>query len=52
MACSEGFTLGLEPTDLNLTNVPQVQSPRVKPEGDDRGWGKPVRPTALEDQAS
>ena len=30
---------GLDPRALHFTTAPQVQSPRVKPEGDDRGWG-------------
>ena len=29
-------TLGLDPRALHLTSAPQVQSLRVKPEGDDR----------------
>ena len=32
-------TLGLDPRGLHLTSAPQVQSPRVKPEGDNLGWG-------------
>ncbi len=30
--------LGLDPRTLHLTPAPQVHSPRVKPEGDDREW--------------
>lgn len=30
--------LGLDPRRLHLTSAPQVQSPRVTPEGDDREW--------------
>jgi hypothetical protein len=32
-------TLGLDPRALNLAKAPQVQCPRVGPEGDDRVWG-------------
>jgi hypothetical protein len=32
--------LGLDPRALHFANPPQVQSPWVKPKGDDRGWGK------------
>jgi hypothetical protein len=44
-------TLGLDPRALNLTDAQQVQSPRVKPKGDDRGWGNPVPPAAFEEPA-
>ena len=36
-------TLGPDPRALHFTSAPQVQSPRVKPEGDDRGWGNTLR---------
>jgi len=32
-------TLGLDPRALHSIAAPQTQSPRVEPEGDDRGWG-------------
>jgi hypothetical protein len=32
-------TLGLDPRALHSPNAQQVQGPRVKPEGDDRGRG-------------
>ena len=31
-------TLGLDPRALHSIAAPHVQSPRLKPEGDDRGW--------------
>ena len=33
-------TLGLDPRVLHLPREDKVKSPRVKPEGDDRGWGE------------
>jgi hypothetical protein len=32
-------TLGLDPRALYLPHGQQVKSPRLKAEGDDRGWG-------------
>jgi len=38
-------TLGLDPRVLHLLKHPQVKSPRVKPEGDER-WGGSDMPTS------
>lgn len=39
MVYPQGVTLGLDPRALYLPDVQQVKSPRLKGEGDDRGWG-------------